>query len=330
MKLIYDYLYKIKDFTMYDYGLIIDNVAVWSNNEKLLNSNFIFNSNNIHNDLIYYNGYTLYHVNNMKEIYFFICSNDDKSKNLCKLIGLSLENMLSNDKEESKENILKNVLLGNSSINIKENDNHDYSSILLTSKSPINEYSSLIKSIFKNETIIQIDDYNIVIVLKIIDLDSFDILNILISKISKNINISVGSTVKINNIKKSYNEALETYKINKILNNWTDINYFKDISLELLLNSLDKEASLNYLNTNVNNYDLGSLDQELLFTIQKFFDNNLSVSETSRQLFLHRNTLIYRLEKIKKITGLDIQNFNDALTLKLSLLIQNLINGKRA
>ena len=66
---------------------------------------------------------------------------------------------------------------------------------------------------------------------------------------------------------------------------------------------------------------IDSLDQETLFTINKFFENNLNVSETARQLFVHRNTLVYRLEKLQKTTGLDIRVFEDALTFKIALMV---------
>ena len=64
-------------------------------------------------------------------------------------------------------------------------------------------------------------------------------------------------------------------------------------------------------------------DEETLTTINKFFENNLNVSETSRQLFVHRNTLVYRIEKLQKSTGLDIRVFDDALTFKIALMVVN-------
>jgi len=65
------------------------------------------------------------------------------------------------------------------------------------------------------------------------------------------------------------------------------------------------------------------IDDEILMTANKFFDNSLNVSETSRQLYIHRNTLVYRLEKLQKSTGLDIRVFDDALTLKIALMVVN-------
>ena len=62
-------------------------------------------------------------------------------------------------------------------------------------------------------------------------------------------------------------------------------------------------------------------DEETLVTINRFFDNNLNVSETSRQLYIHRNTLVYRLDKLQKMTGLDIRIFEDAITFKIALMV---------
>ena len=73
---------------------------------------------------------------------------------------------------------------------------------------------------------------------------------------------------------------------------------------------------------------LESLDRETLMTIQAFFDNNLNVSETSRKLFVHRNTLVYRLEKIKKLTGLDLREFDDAITFKVALMVKKYVISK--
>ncbi len=73
-----------------------------------------------------------------------------------------------------------------------------------------------------------------------------------------------------------------------------------------------------------------SLDQETLFTIQRFFENNLNVSETSRGLFVHRNTLVYRLEKIKKLTGLDLREFDDAIVFKVALMVKKYLSNNPA
>ena len=73
---------------------------------------------------------------------------------------------------------------------------------------------------------------------------------------------------------------------------------------------------------------IDALDQETLFTINKFFENNLNVSETARKLFVHRNTLVYRLEKIKKLTGLDLREFDDAITFKFALMVKKYLTSR--
>ena len=73
---------------------------------------------------------------------------------------------------------------------------------------------------------------------------------------------------------------------------------------------------------------IDALDKETLFTIHKFFENNLNVSETSRKLFVHRNTLVYRLEKIKKLTGLDLREFDDAITFKVALMVKKYLTSR--
>ena len=75
---------------------------------------------------------------------------------------------------------------------------------------------------------------------------------------------------------------------------------------------------------------IDSLDSETLFTIQRFFENNLNVSETSRGLFVHRNTLVYRLEKIKKLTGLDLRKFDDAIVFKVALMVKKYLSSDPA
>ena len=70
------------------------------------------------------------------------------------------------------------------------------------------------------------------------------------------------------------------------------------------------------------------LDSETIYTIQKFFENNLNVSETSRKLFVHRNTLVYRLDKIKKLTGLDLREFDDAIIFKVAMMVNKYLKSE--
>ena len=70
-------------------------------------------------------------------------------------------------------------------------------------------------------------------------------------------------------------------------------------------------------------YDPSNLDDEILTTVYQFMENSLNLSETSRQLFVHRNTLVYRLEKLQKTIGLDIRQFEDAMTFKIAMMVSD-------
>lgn len=72
-----------------------------------------------------------------------------------------------------------------------------------------------------------------------------------------------------------------------------------------------------------------SFDAETLLAVDKFFQNNLNIAETSRQLHMHRNTLIYRLDQIEKKTGLDLRQFEDAMTFKITIMIMNYLQAER-
>ena len=98
--------------------------------------------------------------------------------------------------------------------------------------------------------------------------------------------------------------------------NETDIALVKEIRSNIDPRDIDKLAG-----------SIESLDHETLFTIQRFFENNQNVSETSRKLFVHRNTLVYRLEKIKKITGLDLREFEDAIVFKVALMVKKYLSS---
>jgi hypothetical protein len=71
------------------------------------------------------------------------------------------------------------------------------------------------------------------------------------------------------------------------------------------------------------------LDEETMLTIRHFFENDLNISETARQLFIHRNTLVYRLEKLQKTTGLDIRKFDEAMTFKIAMMVYDYVNHMR-
>lgn len=132
---------------------------------------------------------------------------------------------------------------------------------------------------------------------------------------------SGGVTEEISQISRSYKEACLTIDVGKLF--YMDKNIFSYGSLGIgrLIYQLPVNLCEMFLHEIFGEEIPDSIDEETLSTINTFLDNNLNVSETSRKLYIHRNTLMYRLEKIEKATGLDIREFDDALTLKLAIMV---------
>ena len=107
----------------------------------------------------------------------------------------------------------------------------------------------------------------------------------------------------------------------------TIINY-KNLGIGRLIYQLPTTLCEIFLSEVFKKNSIDSLDQETLFTINMFFENSLNVSETSRKLFVHRNTLVYRLEKIKKLTGLDLREFDDAIIFKVALMVKKYLASR--
>ena len=119
-----------------------------------------------------------------------------------------------------------------------------------------------------------------------------------------------------------YKEALISIDVGKVFDAEKTIINYESLGIGRLIYQLPTTLCEIFLSEVFKRNPIEALDQETLFTIDKFFENSLNVSETSRKLFVHRNTLVYRLEKIKKITGLDLREFDHAIIFKVALMVK--------
>ena len=134
--------------------------------------------------------------------------------------------------------------------------------------------------------------------------------------------IGIGTTVdNLKDLARSFKEAQTALEVGKVFDTEKTIVPYDNLGIARLIYQLPTTLCETYLKEVFKLGSIESLDQETLFTIQRFFENNLNVSETSRKLFVHRNTLVYRLEKIKKITGLDLREFDHAIIFKIALMV---------
>ena len=120
----------------------------------------------------------------------------------------------------------------------------------------------------------------------------------------------------------TYKEAQTAIEVGKVYDTEKTIITYENLGIGRLIYQLPTTLCEIYLSEVFKKNSIDTLDQETLFTIDKFFENNLNVSETSRKLFVHRNTLVYRLEKIKKLTGLDLREFDHAIIFKVALMVK--------
>lgn len=141
--------------------------------------------------------------------------------------------------------------------------------------------------------------------------------------------IGIGSvSSQLKDIARSFKEAQIAVEIGKVFDDSITIMNYESLGIARLIYQLPTTLCEMFLSEVFKRGSVESLDEETLFTIQKFFENNLNVSETSRKLFVHRNTLVYRLDKIKKITGLDLREFDNAIVLKVALMVKQYLRSR--
>lgn len=154
-----------------------------------------------------------------------------------------------------------------------------------------------------------------------------NIYNVLKSDVKDEAYISYGTVIRdLKDVSKSYREANMALEVSRIFFPNEHINSYSSLGIGRLIYQLPIPLCNMYLKEILGDFSIDDFDEETLTTINKFFENSLNVSETSRQLYIHRNTLVYRLDKIQKITGLDLRIFDDAVTFKIALMVSKYMN----
>lgn len=195
--------------------------------------------------------------------------------------------------------------------------------------------TELLKGMFTNQGgdyITAVDEANVILI-KNVDADSsyealLEVANTIVALMNTealmNVKVSFGTVVQeLKDVSKSYKEAKMALDVGKIFYAEKNVIAYSTLGIGRLIYQLPINLCRIFIDEIFGDESAIDLDEETLTTINKFFENNLNVSETSRQLFVHRNTLVYRIEKLQKSTGLDLRNFDDALTFKIALMVSN-------
>ena len=193
----------------------------------------------------------------------------------------------------------------------------------------------MLKNIFMDQVgyyITAVEQKNIILIKDVSSLDAYEeveqtgqvIVDMLNTEAMLAAKVSYGTIVgELKEVSKSYKEAKMALDVGKIFYMEKAINAYNTLGIGRLIYQLPINLCRIFMKEIFGENIPDDLDDEVLTTVNKFFDNDLNVSETSRQLYVHRNTLVYRIEKLHQSTGLDIRKFDDALTFKIALMVVN-------
>jgi len=260
-----------------------------------------------------------------------------------KMAAFQIQNLLVAYKERfDKDNFIKNLLLDNlllvdiysraKKLHI-QTDAKRVAMIVETGKGKDNNVLELLRSYFgtnSKEFVTAVDENSVIVVKELadgegtkeVDKAARGIEGLLRKEGVEGIRISYGTVVgEIKEVSRSYKEAKMALDVGKIFFDDRDVIAYSELGIGRLIYQLPIPLCKMFIKEIFDGKSPDEFDEETLSTIYKFFENSLNVSETSRQLFIHRNTLVYRLDKLQKSTGLDLRVFEDAITFKIALMV---------
>ena len=189
----------------------------------------------------------------------------------------------------------------------------------------------------QNDFVLSVGEGDVVLIRQMPEGSGIKELNKIASSIEETLRSGADSTVVVGigtvaihlrDLAKSYKEAQIAIEVGKVFDTEKYVINYENLGIGRLIYQLPTTLCEMFLQEVFKKNPIDALDKETLFTIHKFFENNLNVSETARKLFVHRNTLVYRLEKIKKLTGLDLREFDDAITFKVALMVKKYLTSR--
>lgn len=275
--------------------------------------------------------------------YIVICaSNGDNAYLVGKMAAFQIQSLTVAYKERfDKDNFIKNLLLDN----LLLVDIYGYAKrlhipldasrvVLLVDSSKCMELDclSIVREAMisnKHDFVSAVDEKNVVIIKEIqedldkeIEVTSSIILEALAKAGAEGVRISYGTCVsEIKDVSRSYKEAKMALDVGGIFFEEREVIAYSELGIGRLIYQLPIPLCKMFIKEIFHGINPEDFDEDTIITIKKFFENSLNVSETSRQLFIHRNTLVYRLDKIQKSTGLDLRVFEDAITFRIALMV---------
>ena len=290
-------------------------------------------------------GYQYFKVydNGIPEYVIQVKGEDEDGYRIGKIAAFQIQSLLVAYKERyDKDNFIKNLLLDNlllvdiysraKKLHI-ENNIRRIVYLIETNIDKDMNIVEIVRSIFPAKTkdfVTAVDEHSIILVKELREKETMDeiekiakmISDTLSTELNVKVYISIGTVVSdLKDVSRSYKEAKMALEVGKIFENDKYIVNYEKLGIGRLIYQLPLSLCKMFIKEVLHGLTMDDFDDETLATVNKFFENNLNVSETSRQLYIHRNTLVYRLDKLQKMTGLDLRNFDDAIIFKITLMV---------
>jgi len=271
---------------------------------------------------------------------------DDEAYRLGKIAAFQMQSLILAYKERfDSDNFIKNLLLDNlllidihsraKKLHI-DNDVRRIVYVIEAKNNEVRNVSEVVRGIFpaKHKDFVVIVGLDHIILAKELqtqeDIDNIGAnAKIICEGVTGNVRVGIGIiTENLEHLSRSYKEAKMALEVGKIFNVANPVMNYERLGIGRLIYQLPLSLCHLFANEVLGGHSADCLDEEALITADKFFDNNLNVSQTARQLYIHRNTLVYRLEKLQKMTGLDLRNFDDAVIFRIALMVSKYIKHK--
>ena len=279
----------------------------------------------------------------------FAGESSEAADTICKVTAVAITNSKSlYDEKHDKSAFVKRIILDNilpGDIYIKSREMNftgaQLRAVYLISFTPGRdmEVTEILQGLFpdrQSDFVITINEREVAVVKSFESVDNDEVIKLgkKIDKTLKNVMegccvIGIGSvTSQLKDLARSFKEAQISVELGRVFEEDVTLLNFESLGIGRLIYQLPTTLCEMFLSEVFKKGSIESLDEETLFTIYKFFENNLNVSVTARKLFVHRNTLVYRLEKIKKLTGLDLREFDNAIVLKVALMVKKYLKSR--
>lgn len=281
----------------------------------------------------------------------FVSGVDDIARSICILAAVSMsEARAGYEEKHSKASFVKNIisdniLPGDVYIRAKElnfSSDSPRAVLLIRQEGEIDksatEHIQALISDPQRDFVISMNERDTVLVKELVNDNNMEKLYLLAKEIEENLreNYSINIIIGISGVASHLRELADRYKqsqmaidVGRIFDSDSKIIKYDNLGIGRLIYQLPVTMCEMFLAEVFKKKQIDSLDSDTIYTINKFFENNLNVSETSRKLYVHRNTLVYRLDKIMKMTGLDLRKFDHAIEFKVAMLVHQYLESQK-